>query len=157
MHEEIDQLRDTISKTNDVLLALPLLDETIRPQLHKICKMDLEEPSRQHFENINDGFMFLLSAISRAQDYVKAASNIALSPKLETVNALNVMRMVHRLITNQSNGYIVTVDALSETICAHLITDKHYLQVCICLHIGILLRHLPSCHTITTHFVVCHR
>ena len=63
---------------------------------------------------------------SSSQDYVKASSNVALSPILDTFNVREVLNIVHKCIVNQKCGRIVNMHPLGD-VCPFLITDKHYL------------------------------
>ena len=76
-------------------------------------------------------FPSLPSTLSRSlhlfpQDYVKASSNIALAPILDTVNVREILNIVHKCIVNQKCGRIVNMHPLGD-VCPFLITDKHYL------------------------------
>ena len=90
---------------------------------------ELITPSRsstESFESLETTCKFLIMAINRSQDYVKASSNIALTPILDTVNVREVLGIVQKCIVNTKCGRIVNVHPLGD-VCAFLITDHHYL------------------------------
>ena len=91
---------------------------------------ELITPSRsstESFESLETTCKFLIMAINRSQDYVKASSNIALTPILDTVNVREVLGIVQKCIVNTKCGRIVNVHPLGD-VCAFLITDHHYLM-----------------------------
>jgi light-regulated signal transduction histidine kinase (bacteriophytochrome) len=89
----------------------------------------------QYFTNSNvvydhlDGMtQFLLMAINRSQDFVKAKSGVAIKPSLETIDIVRTAELVKKVIDNQDNGrqvIIHPIDASSE-LCPTIITDRQF-------------------------------
>jgi signal transduction histidine kinase len=64
--------------------------------------------------------------INRAQDYVKATSNVALRPGMETVAISDVLQLVSKCMGHQNNGRNLCFHPMVG-VWPHIITDKHFL------------------------------
>ena len=78
------------------------------------------------FDSLDNTVTFLVMAINRSQDYVKASGNIELTPIYETFSLVEVMATVKKVMDNQNAGRFVNVYP-PEEMCTTLISDKHYL------------------------------
>jgi signal transduction histidine kinase len=72
----------------------------------------LTETTHDSFESLDTTCKFLVMAINRSQDYVKASSNIALTPILDTFNVNEVLNVVHKCMINQKCGRIIKIHSL---------------------------------------------
>jgi signal transduction histidine kinase len=73
---------------------------------------NLLEATGESFESLDTTCKFLVMAINRSQDYVKASSNIALTPILDTFNVNEVLNVVYKCMANQKCGRIITIHPL---------------------------------------------
>ena len=88
----------------------------------------------QYFSNSNavydhlDGMtQFLLMAINRSQDFVKAKSGVAIMPSLETVDIVHTAELVKKIIDNQDNGRQVIIHPIDTSeLCPTIITDQQF-------------------------------
>jgi hypothetical protein len=83
----------------------------------------LASSSSESFESLDTTCKFLIMAINRSQDYVKASSGISLTPILETFNVKDVLNIVHKCMINTKCGRIINVHPLND-VCPFLITDR---------------------------------
>ena len=77
-------------------------------------------------DSLDNTVTFLVMAINRSQDYVKASGNIELTPIYETFSMVEILTTVKKVMDNQNAGRFVNVYPpvdMSST----LISDKHYL------------------------------
>ena len=79
------------------------------------------------YDGIDATIKYQVMAINRSQDYVKASSNIALTPKLETVHLPDVLHMVRKCINNQQSGRIINIHP-PVGISDYIITDYLYVS-----------------------------
>ena len=88
----------------------------------------------QYFSNSNavyehlDGMtQFLLMAINRSQDFVKAKSGVAIMPYLETIDIVRTAEVVKKIIDNQDNGRQVIIHPIDASeLCPTIITDQQF-------------------------------
>ena len=88
----------------------------------------------QYFTNSNavydhlDGItQFLLMAINRSQDFVKAKSGVAIKPSLETIDMMRTAELVKKIIDNQDNGRQVIIHPIDTSeLCPTIITDQQF-------------------------------
>ena len=79
------------------------------------------------YDSIDTSIKYQVMAINRSQDYVKASSNIPLTPVLETVHLPEVLQMVRKCVDHQQSGRIITIHP-PERMCEHIITDHLYVS-----------------------------
>jgi signal transduction histidine kinase len=72
----------------------------------------LKECTHDSFESLDTTCKFLVMAINRSQDYVKASSDIALTPILDTFNVNEVLNVVHKCMVNQKCGRVIKMHSL---------------------------------------------
>ncbi len=78
--------------------------------------------------NIRNTNAFMLMAINRCLDYTKASKGMKLVPKYETVDLREALQFPIECMSNIQERIGIKLGALSEEICSHIITDKHWLQ-----------------------------
>eukprot|EP01040_Poterioochromonas_malhamensis_P005101 gene5101-biopygen855 len=78
--------------------------------------------------SINNTNMFMLMTINRCIDYTKASKGMKLVPKYETVDVREALQFPIECMSNIQERIGIKVEALSEEICSHIITDKQWLQ-----------------------------
>ncbi len=78
--------------------------------------------------NIRNTNAFMLMAINRCLDYTKASKGMKLVPKYETVDLREALKFPVECMSNVQERIGIKLGALSEEICSHIITDKHWLQ-----------------------------
>ena len=106
--------------------AMPPSDADRIAYMMSVCaKFSVESTSI--LDTIGSFLQFLLMNINRSQDFVKASSNLALTPSYETVDIVDVLRFVETCMSHTSNGRIITIHPLPEDMCPMQITDRHYL------------------------------
>lgn len=136
---EIDFLRQAIEQANEAMIANDSRPRT--PQLTGAGAVEstaketaaasfqilsivqkLWGSTHESFESLDTTSKFLVMAINRSQDYVKASSNIALTPILDTFNVTEVLNVVHKCMINQKCGRIITMHPLvSEVRRVHIV------------------------------------
>ena len=79
------------------------------------------------FDDLESLIRFLLMAISRSQDYVKASRGVALTPTLDTVDVRAALQIADKCIKNQHADRKVVVHVLPPDLCPFVITDQQYL------------------------------
>jgi signal transduction histidine kinase len=72
----------------------------------------LVDGTHESFESLDTTCKFLVMAINRSQDYVKASSNIALTPILDTFNVNEVLNVVYKCMVNQKCGRVIRMHPL---------------------------------------------
>ena len=77
-------------------------------------------------DSLDNTVTFLVMAINRSQDYVKASGNVELTPVYETFSVLEVLATVKKVMDNQNAGRFVNTYPPID-MCTTLISDKHYL------------------------------
>eukprot|EP01040_Poterioochromonas_malhamensis_P015723 gene15723-biopygen3741 len=78
--------------------------------------------------NIRNSNTFMLMTINRCIDYTKASKGMKLVPKYETVDVREALQFPIECMSNIQERIGIKVEALSEEICSHIITDKQWLQ-----------------------------
>ena len=102
-------------------------DSVANSALHVLTVKGLAAQTEESFESLDSTCKFLVMAINRSQDYVKASSNIALTPLLDTFNLNDVLHIVQKCIVNTKCGRIVVMHPIGPSLCPYLITDRYYL------------------------------
>ena len=97
--------------------------ETLRKRL--LSTQDLE--SLESIAALRRISSFLLMTINRAIDYSKASSGIVLAPSLETVDLNETLDWVVKCVS-PLNELPITVEPLPASLCANVVTDKHWLM-----------------------------
>jgi signal transduction histidine kinase len=98
---EIDYLKELIERD---AIEYPRESEDDSPTL--------TESTKDPFESLDTTCKFLIMAINRSQDYVKASSNIKLTPALDTFNVNEVLGIVHKCMVNQKCGRVIKMHSL---------------------------------------------
>jgi signal transduction histidine kinase len=122
---EIEHLRQTIEHACESVIAndggpsaFSLSGSTARniatpsPAQAMSLVKKLSEGTHDSFESLDTTCKFLVMAINRSQDYVKASSNIALTPILDTFNVNEVLNVVHKCMVNQKCGRVINMHPL---------------------------------------------
>ncbi len=78
--------------------------------------------------NMRNTNAFMLMTINRCIDYTKASKGMKLVPKYETVDLREALQFPIECMSNIQERIGIKVEALSEEICSHIITDKQWLQ-----------------------------
>ena len=78
--------------------------------------------------NIRNSNTFMLMTINRCIDYTKASKGMKLVPKYETVDLREALQFPIECMSNIQERIGIKLEAMSETICSHIITDKQWLQ-----------------------------
>ena len=78
--------------------------------------------------SINNTNMFMLMTINRCIDYTKASKGMKLVPKYETVDLREALQFPIECMSNIQERIGIKLEAMSEEICSHIITDKQWLQ-----------------------------
>ena len=79
------------------------------------------------YDHLDGMTQFLLMAINRSQDFVKAKSGVAIKPSLETIDMMQCTELVKKIMDNQSNGRQVIIHPIDTLqLCPHVITDRQF-------------------------------
>ncbi len=78
--------------------------------------------------NIRNTNAFMLMTINRCIDYTKASKGMKLVPKYETVDLREALQFPIECMSNIQERIGIKLEAMSEEICSHIITDKQWLQ-----------------------------
>jgi signal transduction histidine kinase len=71
---------------------------------------------------------FMLMTINRCIDYAKASKGMKLSPKNETIDLMETLKMPLKCMLHVQSKVSIILNPISERICSHIITDKQWLQ-----------------------------
>jgi len=99
----------------------------IKSSLQGTCT-DESLDSTSIFKSLYATCKFMETAISRSQDHMKASSNIALVPIMETFELKEAINMSVICISHLQKAREVIVHPISNLICSHIISDKHWLS-----------------------------
>ena len=80
------------------------------------------------FNSLNATCKFMEMAINRSQDFMKASSNIALTPAMETFEFEAALSMSVTCINHLQTSRTIVVHPSDPMICSHLISDRHWLS-----------------------------
>ncbi len=78
--------------------------------------------------NMRNTNAFMVMTINRCIDYTKASKGMKLVPKYETVDLREALQFPIECMSNIQERIGIKLEAMSETICSHIITDKQWLQ-----------------------------
>ena len=84
--------------------------------------------SQSLFNSLNATCKFMEMAINRSQDFMKASSNIALLPAMETFEFEAALSMSVTCINHLQTSRTIVVHPSDPRICSHLISDRHWLS-----------------------------
>jgi len=71
---------------------------------------------------------FMTTAVNRTVDFAKAASNIALSAKMETTSVMDAMNWAVTCMNSSQTRLPIRILLLPSNICKFIVTDKHWLM-----------------------------
>jgi signal transduction histidine kinase len=86
------------------------------------------KPFVECFKNIRNTNSFMLMTINRCIDYTKASKGMKLKPKYETIDLLDSLMLPIDCMKNIQERIRIELQRLPKEICAHIITDKQWLQ-----------------------------
>jgi signal transduction histidine kinase len=87
---------------------------------------------------------FITVAINRCVDYSKSNSGILLVAKNQTVDLEESTMWAIDCIRGLQNSVAITFQGCDDTICSHIITDKHWLQENIFCYLSNAVKHTPD-------------
>eukprot|EP00596_Hydrurales_sp_CCMP1899_P000104 CAMPEP_0119052826 /NCGR_PEP_ID=MMETSP1177-20130426/73990_1 /TAXON_ID=2985 /ORGANISM="Ochromonas sp, Strain CCMP1899" /LENGTH=518 /DNA_ID=CAMNT_0007032513 /DNA_START=1257 /DNA_END=2813 /DNA_ORIENTATION=- len=117
--------------------ALSMLLSMIPPRHIRTAeeKINLNNPhpdskieSKGIFDSLNASSQFMAMAINRSQDYMKASSNIALAPAMETFELQSALMMPLTCMRHLMKDRLIVVHPLASHMCSNLISDKHWIS-----------------------------
>ena len=80
------------------------------------------------FESLWATIRFMVAAINRGQDYMKASNNVALVPANGTFEFANTLSMAYRCVrSTMPTGRHLIIHPLPADLCPMLISDSHWL------------------------------
>jgi signal transduction histidine kinase/AmiR/NasT family two-component response regulator len=91
---------------------------------------------------------FMLAAINRGMDFVKASSNLVLVPANESFHLTSAMALALNCIDHLQSGRHVLAHDLPPNVCPHLITDKHWMTENVMCLLSNAVKYSPSGTTI---------
>ena len=91
------------------------------------CAGEIMDP-QSLFNSLNATCKFMGMAINRSQDFMKASSNIALVPAMETFEFEAALSMSVTCINHLQTSRTIVVHPSDPRICSHLISDRHWLS-----------------------------
>ena len=80
------------------------------------------------YDSLDSTCKFMLMAINRGLDFVKASGNVTLVPANESFCLKTAIDLAFKCIERLQSGRHVIVHELSEHVCSYVITDKHWLM-----------------------------
>lgn len=80
------------------------------------------------FDSLTATCKFMVMAINRSQDFMKATNNIALIPQMETFDLKAAVAMSVTCINHIQSDRTIIVHPYASEICSHVISDKHWLS-----------------------------
>jgi signal transduction histidine kinase len=89
---------------------------------------DSKIESKGIFDSLNASSQFMAMAINRSQDYMKASSNIALAPAMETFELQSALMMPLTCMRHLMKDRLIVVHPLASHMCSNLISDKHWIS-----------------------------
>jgi signal transduction histidine kinase len=101
-------------------------DPTSSPSVNARCARLLADTAAL-YEDIETTVRYQVMAINRSQDYVKASSNVPLTPFLTTVHLPDVLRTVRKCIDHEQTGRVVNIHP-PEGMCEYITTDNLYIS-----------------------------
>ena len=110
--------------------------EIIRIFISKIPKSALETACKSTdiidiqsvISSLQANCSFIGTSINRSQDFIKSSNNITLLPLMETFELKSALEMPFTCINHLESGKLITLQPLTEDICPHIISDKHWLS-----------------------------
>eukprot|EP00596_Hydrurales_sp_CCMP1899_P001992 CAMPEP_0119040854 /NCGR_PEP_ID=MMETSP1177-20130426/10890_1 /TAXON_ID=2985 /ORGANISM="Ochromonas sp, Strain CCMP1899" /LENGTH=511 /DNA_ID=CAMNT_0007006311 /DNA_START=1048 /DNA_END=2583 /DNA_ORIENTATION=+ len=79
------------------------------------------------FKAMNATCKFMEMSINRSQDFMKASNNIVLLPALETFDLGAAISSAVTCVKHVLSDRLIKVNHFDESICAHLVSDKHWI------------------------------
>ena len=118
---DLEVLRVSFSRIpSDVLTA-------VAEEYKTTCAGEIMDP-QSLFNSLNATCKFMGMAINRSQDFMKASSNIALVPAMETFEFEAALSMSVTCINHLQTSRTIIVHPSDPRICSHLISDRHWLS-----------------------------
>jgi signal transduction histidine kinase len=103
-----------------------LLDSLIK-DFQVDCGGDSCDP-QSVFNSLTATCQFMVMAINRSQDFMKATNNIALTPEMETFDLKAAVEMSVTCINHLQTARTIVVHPYPAEMCMHVISDKHWLS-----------------------------
>ena len=113
---EVDNLRQILTAGCKKITSSLKFDESITgatahsvivPPVHK-----LSNDANDLLDNVSSMIQFLSMSIRRSQDFVRASSNFALMPVIESFSLADALTMVYKCIACQNSGRIVIIHSM---------------------------------------------
>jgi hypothetical protein len=79
-------------------------------------------------QNIRITNDFMLMTINRCIDYTKASRGLKLTPKYETIDLAETLKLPLSCMMNVQSKVSIQMNPITDIICTHIITDKQWLQ-----------------------------
>lgn len=79
-------------------------------------------------QNIRITNNFMLMTINRCIDYTKASKGLKLTPKYETIDLAETLKLPLSCMMNIQSKVSIQMNPFTDSICTHIITDKQWLQ-----------------------------
>jgi CheY-like chemotaxis protein len=79
-------------------------------------------------ENIQNTNNFMIMTLNRCLDFARGSGGLALIPKLEMVNLKDAIQLPLRCMATLQLKFQIQLESVSDTVCSHVITDKHWLE-----------------------------
>ena len=116
---EVDNLRQILTAGCKKITSSLKFDESITgatahsvivPPVHK-----LSNDANDLLDNVSSMIQFLSMSIRRSQDFVRASSNFALMPVIESFSLADALTMVYKCIACQNSGRIIIIHPMVST------------------------------------------
>lgn len=118
---DLEVLNKFISRIPQQLL------KTLIKDFQQDCGGDSCDP-QSVFNSLTATCQFMVMAINRSQDFMKATNNIALTPEMETFDLKAAVEMSVTCINHLQTARTIVVHPYQPEICLHVISDKHWLS-----------------------------
>eukprot|EP01040_Poterioochromonas_malhamensis_P005666 gene5666-biopygen951 len=120
----LDMILEIVISAHKKMKMAHLEQKPLTPDMFSECFASIQTC----VTNIRNSNTFMLMTINRCIDYTKASKGMKLVPKYETVDVREALQFPIECMSNIQERIGIKVEALSEEICSHIITDKQWLQ-----------------------------